>query len=293
MAELIAYLGPAGSYSEQAAVKYAPRLEKIQLEKIKDIMRSVSLGVPAGLCGIVPIENMLAGGVDDTLDSFLNRRYPVGDTLDKLAESKNIFIISEIDVRVNHVLMALPGVKDTDIRCIYSHAQALAQCKDFLEEKFPQAEIFSAFSTSWAAQYIEEKKLLNFAAIGAKFAARKYNLAVLHEDIAKQKNNVTRFVVLGKGIKYPPRDAITSFVFSCRQDKPGGLHEILGCLAREKINMTKIESRPSKAAMGDYIFFIDIGGTPQNEKVYAALRNIEKHSAPDSFRILGVYQRRR
>jgi len=276
---MLAYLGPAGTYSGQAAAEYIKtqrlKIPAQPLPTISAVMDGVNDG--AYRYGLVPIENMLEGSVGATLDMLAHKEI-------------KLFIIAEIDLAIQHKLMVLPGVKNKDIRRILSHPQALAQCQKFLHKYFPAAEILPVGSTAEAGWLLKKEKLTQAAAIGSPESAREYGLRILAEDIADHKGNLTRFAVLAKELRYPEAKAITSFVFSCRKDKPGGLYEILGFLAKDKINMTKIASRPSKAVIGDYIFFIDIDGTPANKNVRQALAEIEQHS--DFYKLLGVYRRR-
>ncbi|GBR72279.1 prephenate dehydratase [Candidatus Termititenax spirochaetophilus] len=277
MPDKLVYLGPEGTYSHQAAEKYkTPDLELVPLSTITKVIDSVNAGDYK--YGIVPIENMIEGSVNTTLD--------------KLARKNNrLYIVEEIDIPIKHQLLALRGVKKSDIRIIFSHQQALEQCRGFLEKEFPRVKIITVKSTAEAAKKIKEKRLFDRAAIGSRAAQKKYNLEFLCEHIADYKNNFTRFVVLTKELRYPIDKSVTSFVFSCRKDKPGSLFNILRFLAEAKINMTKIESRPSKAVLGDYIFFVDIDGSPKQTKVQKALEDIQKQS--DYFKLLGVYQRRK
>ncbi|GBR77577.1 prephenate dehydratase [Candidatus Termititenax dinenymphae] len=277
MPDKLAYLGPEGTYSHQAAEKYkTPNLELVPLSTITKVIDSINSGYYQ--YGVVPIENMIEGSVTTTLD--------------KLARKNNkLYIIEEIDIPIKHQLLALKGVKKSDVRVIFSHQQALEQCQGFLEKEFPNVKIIEVKSTAEAARRIKEKHLSDRAAIGSRGAKKTYNLEFLCEHIADYKNNFTRFVVLTKELRYPIDKSLTSFVFSCRKDKPGSLFNILRFLAEAKINMTKIESRPSKTVLGDYIFFIDIDGSPKQTKVQKALDNIQKQS--DFFKLLGVYQRRK
>jgi len=277
---MLAYLGPIGTYSHQAAEKYL-RAQKtamscLPLPTISAVINGVNTGIYQ--YGLVPIENMLEGSVGATLDLLANKK-------------TELHIVAEIDLVIKHTLIVLPGAQEADIQKIYSHTQALEQCRDFLLKKFPEAKIVPVSSTAGAVEKIKKENLQKAAAIGSRESAQRYELEILAENIADSKENLTRFVVLSKEAVLPQDKAITSFVFSCRKDKPGGLYGILRFLAEAKINMTKIESRPSKAVMGDYLFFIDIDGTPAVKKIQKALDEIKKHS--DFFKLLGSYQRRK
>ncbi|MDR2432018.1 MAG: prephenate dehydratase [Candidatus Margulisbacteria bacterium] len=277
---MLAYLGPAGTYSSQAAAKYLQtqklRLESLPLRTIGEVIDGVNSG--AYKYGLVPIENMLEGGVDVTLDMLARKK-------------TRLFIIAEIDIAVKHKLIALPGVKLEEVREIFSHPQALAQCQRYLRKKFPRAGVLSVSSTAEAVWKLRKENLRAAAAIGSLESAAKYGLKVLAGDIADHRDNLTRFVVLAKELQIPRDKAVTSCVFSIRKDQPGGLYNILRFLAVARINMTKIESRPSKAVMGDYIFFVDFDGTPAGKKAAKALQDMQNHC--DFFKLLGVYQRSR
>ncbi|MDR1997387.1 MAG: prephenate dehydratase [Candidatus Margulisbacteria bacterium] len=277
---MLAYLGPAGTYCSEAAEKYLrgqkQKIKPEPLNSISQIINSVSAGKYT--YGIVPIENTIEGSVRTTLDKLVR---------------KKLYIIAEVDIAIKHQLLTLHSVQSKkEIREITSHEQAIEQCRDFIEREYPSAKIITAKSTAGAVKNVLQKQLRCRAVIGSRAAAGRYGLQILQQNIADYKDNVTRFVVLAREIQYPARDAITSFVFSCKKDRPGGLYEMLGFLARDKINMTKIESRPGKGVIGDYVFFVDIDGNyALQAKVKAALDSIQKHS--DFFKLLGVYQRRK
>lgn len=217
----------------------------------------------------MPIENSIEG--------------PVGVTLDLLTHDYDLKIEQEIILPINHNLLVKPGDKLEDIKSVYSHHQALSQCRNFLEKL--NLTIHSTSSTAAAAKIIKYKK--NAAAIGNQRAAEIYGLKMICQNIQDFDNNLTRFIVLS--YKQPPvtgRDK-TSIVFSLSKDYPGGLYEILGFFARENINLTKIESRPSKKGLGKYFFFIDFEGHVRDEKV-APILKIMKTKTP-FLKILGSY----
>lgn len=275
---LIAYLGPQGTFSEEAARKYlqkAPKSTKLVLGKtIYEVIRQVVEGL-ADQC-VVPIENSVEGSI--------------AITLDQLALTKNgLVIVAEITVPIVNNLLVLPGVKAKDIAVVFSHPQPLGQCQEFLRREFPLATVYPTDSTADGVRRIKNDNLISHAAIGSKMLARLEKMKVLVSNINDRQDNVTRFVVLARKPNIPKTKAKTSIVFSCKKDRPGSLYEILGFLAKEKINMTKIESRPNKTMLGEYLFFIDFEGTLADFVVKKVLRDIEKTSS--FYKLLGSYRR--
>ncbi len=219
--------------------------------------------------GIVPIENSLGGSINITYDSLLH--------------DYDLMISSEIILDVNHNLLAVKGTKLEDITDVYSHSQALVQCHNYLQDM--GFNIHPTFSTAQAAKNI--KKLENASAIGTLKAAELYDLEVLEENIQDTLNNQTRFIVLSKEDGEKTGHDKTSIAFSIMDDKPGELYGILGIFAEFNINLTKVESRPSKKALGDYIFFIDFEGHRKDEDISKIINLIESNTS--FFKILGSY----
>lgn len=172
-----------------------------------------------------------------------------------------------------HNLITKPSTKPQDIKIIISHPQALAQCRHFLEMKFPKADIKEANSTAKAVEIL--KKLENAGAIGTETAAKKYDMKILYRKIEDNPNNFTRFFVLGKKDSEPTGKDKTSLVFSVK-DEPGALFQILGAFATRNINLTKIESRPEIGKPWKYIFYLDFEGHRSEEKSINVLKEIEK-----------------
>ena len=219
--------------------------------------------------GVVPIENSIEG--------------PVGVTLDLLVHNYDLKIEREIIIPISHNLLINPNTHISDIKFVYSHIQALSQCRNFTEEL--EVVVNATPSTSAAAEMVKGKK--NTAAIGTKRAAEIYRLKVIASDIQDYKNNVTRFVVLSKKDHEPTGKDKTSIIFSIMEDKPGGLYEILGIFADYSINLTKIESRPSKEKLGRYIFFVDFNGHRTDEQIGYILNIIR--SKVGYMKVLGSY----
>lgn len=219
--------------------------------------------------GVVPIENSIEG--------------PVGVTLDSLANKYDLKIYKELIIPINQNLIVNPGAKLDDIKEVYSHGQALAQCRDFINSKNIQPHF--ALSTARAAKDIVGDK--SKAAIGNKKIVEIYGLEILESNIQDMDNNETRFVVLSKNNHEITGNDKTSIIFSIYEDKPGQLYKILGIFEKNNINLTKIESRPSKKGLGKYLFFVDFNGHVDDEIVKNILKEIEGNTY--FFKILGSY----
>lgn len=261
----IGFLGPSGTYTEEAASKIPGDL--LAFDSIIEVLDAVSNGNVN--IGVVPIENSIEG--------------PVGITLDLLAHDYNLKIKKEIILPISHNLLLNKGESIEDINIVYSHAQALSQCRKFIEKM--NAKPVSTSSTSQAAEIVKDKK--NTAAIGTHRAAKLYRLKIAATDIQDYKNNSTRFVVVGTQDNVPTGHDKTSVVFSLIEDKPGGLYDVLGEFAKCNINLTKIESRPSKKKLGNYIFFVDFKGHHDDKEVKNILNIIKTKIS--YVKILGSY----
>ncbi|SHE61860.1 prephenate dehydratase [Desulforamulus putei] len=268
----IAYLGPRGTFSEQAALDYAgdQSVELVPCESLQE----VCLGVADGRYtqGVLPLENLIEGTVNPVLDLLLE--LPV------------LKIQAEMMLPVAHHLLVQPGSAVRDIRTVLSHPQALAQCRRYLARKLPAAKLLPVESTALAASMVAggEKTM---AAIGTTAAAKHYNLTTLEQNIQDRSNNCTRFVVVGRE-DIPCREVPckTSLVVSLL-DRPGALYSILKEFAWRGINLTRIESRPARTCLGEYIFFIDLEGHLGEPAVKEALEDITALSR--QVRILGCY----
>ena len=219
--------------------------------------------------GVVPIENSIEG--------------PVGITLDSLAHKFDLKIYKEIIIPINQNLMVNPGTTMEDIGDVYSHAQAIAQCREFILKNKIQPHY--AVSTANAAKSIVGDK--NKAAIGNVKAAELYGLEILKANIQDTSNNETRFVVLSKEDCRPTGRDKTSIIFSIYEDRPGSLYNILGIFEKDNINLTKIESRPSKQGLGKYLFFVDFYGHVEDDKIRNILSEIDENTY--FLKVLGSY----
>ena len=219
--------------------------------------------------GVIPIENSIEG--------------PVGITLDSLAHNFDLKIYKEIIIPINQNLIVNPGCTMEDIEDVYSHAQAIAQCQKFIRENKIQPHY--AISTARAAKDIIGDK--SKAAIGNSKIVDLYGLEILHSNIQDTDNNETRFVVVSKNDHEMTGNDKTSIIFSIYEDKPGGLYNILGIFQKNDINLTKIESRPSKEGLGKYLFFVDFNGHKDDELVQNILDEINENTY--FLKVLGSY----
>ena len=261
----ISFLGPKGTFTHEAANMFGDDL--IAYCTIPAVMESVSNNETE--YGIVPIENSIEG--------------PVGITLDSLAHKFDLKIFNEIIIPINQNLIVNPGCCMEDIEDVYSHSQAIAQCREFILQNRIQPHY--AVSTANAAKSIigDNSK----AAIGNSKAAELYGLEILQSNIQDVENNATRFVVVSKNDHEMTGRDKTSIIFSIYEDKPGQLYKILGIFEKNNINLTKIESRPSKKGLGRYLFFVDFEGHKDDEVVQNILKEIEEQTY--RFKILGSY----
>lgn len=266
----IAVFGPRGSFTDAACSVYSKESKKIYVDTIPEIIRAVKDGNVKG--GIVPIENSIQGTVTETLDGV---------------NYSGLHITKAIVLPIHQCFAALPNHGEIDT--ILSHPQALVQCSRFIEKKYPQAKLVHALSTSEAFQQIKEKQMMNAAAIGPEIAAEIYGLEVIKEEIEDEHTNKTKFVLLGLDANSEKLSskATTSLVIIPFNEKQGILFNMLRFFNEEKINLTKIESRPMKDELGKYIFYIDIDGETNDSRVQKALANIAQHIG--MVKVLGCY----
>ena len=264
----VAFQGERGAFSEDAATKLSGKsIDFVGCMHLKEVCELVLQDKVE--FGIVPLENSQAGSINDTYDLLL--AYPLS-------------IFAEVILRVSHCLMALPGQKLPDIATIYSHPQALAQCEEFLSKL--KVEIMPAYDTAGSAKMIKERNLKNCAAIASKRAANIYGLEILAPEIETNVNNYTRFVAVSKQKAKPTQRNKTSLVFAA-EHKPGSLYRILGIFAARNINLTKLESRPSRAKPWEYVFYADFEGHVDGEIYQEAMRELQRETT--FIKILGSY----
>jgi prephenate dehydratase len=275
MAPKVAFQGERGAYSEMATLQYFPDVKLLPLKSFQDVFDSAEKGKVEYI--VVPLENSIEGSVNEIYDLLLQTKMSV---------------IGEIYQRVRHCLIVNKGAKM--IRYVHSHPQALAQCRVYLQNKGLKA--VPTYDTAGAVKIIKEKKMTDSAAIASKRAAELYDMEILDEGIEDRKNNYTRFFVLSskkkKSAKNDPHDNghnhKTSIIFSVRH-VPGALFDILGEFALRKINLTKIESRPTKETPWEYNFYVDFEGHLQSKAVNEALLSIKPKAS--YIKILGSYKK--
>ncbi len=267
----VAYLGPRGTFSEEIALGFYREVEGsfTPYATIDAVIRAVASGEAAE--GIVPVENSLDGSVNITLDT--------------LAHEVDLRIFKEMVLPIRHNLLTRADTKHINV--ILSHPQALAQCRSYLRENYPGAELVAVESTA-AAAYQVASGAKNHAAIGSLRAAGLYSLAVIAADIQDNPHNSTRFIVLVRDGKIASEAARkTSLICQINGEKPGSLHDILGEFARRQVNLTKIESRPARTGLGQYIFFLDAEGSLEDGNVRASVEAVREKSL--WFKSLGSY----
>lgn len=265
----IAFLGPEGTFTEQAAFKhFGHSIKTTALNAIDEVFREVE----SGSCqyGVVPIENSTEGVVNHTLDMFLE---------------SPLKISGEVELRIHHHLLGSTERLD-QVRRVYSHQQSLAQCREWLDTNLPQAERITISSNAEAARRVHGNP--GEAAIAGEAAAEKYQLSILRTNIEDHPNNTTRFLVIGRQAAARSGNDKTSVLVSAR-NKPGSLFTLLEPLARHGVSMTRIESRPSHCVNWEYVFFLDMEGHQQETHVQAAFSELKDEA--DLFNILGSYPR--
>ncbi len=268
----LAYLGPAGTFSEAAAIKYAPAAQHLPYPPAAAIAHAVETGDADE--GIVPIENSLEGSVPDTLDLLIH--------------DSSLSIRAEVVVPIVQCLMVRPGQDVATVRAIHSHPQSLGQCRHYLEHRFPNAQLVAALSNAAAVQ--EMMAGTDAAAIGPERSALLYGAQIVERGIQDRSPNETRFVVLAAADAPPTGVDKTSICFAL-QDRPGALLSVLQAISGRGINIRKIESRPSKESLGAYVFLVDVEGHRASPDVAAALDEIAGLSQSGHFKVFGSYPR--
>jgi prephenate dehydratase len=262
----VGVLGPEGTYSEMAALALGyPESALCYFPTIEDVAHDV---VERRLdCGIIPLENSSEGSVGTTLDVLL---------------SLPVQITREIVLPIHHHLVAQKGA---EIRVVYSHWQAIAQCQAFLRA-FGR-EVIAVSSTSQAARLASENA--QAGAITSLRAAERYHLQIIHADVHDVKCNSTKFVVIVRRGRQTEISAgtKTSIVLELRDNKPGALYEVLRVLAEHELNLSKIESRPTKRSLGEYVFYIDLEGNTSDPQVTSAFNALQSHVS--RLKVLGSY----
>ncbi|MCV6627641.1 MAG: prephenate dehydratase [Cellvibrionaceae bacterium] len=264
----VAYLGPEGTFTQQAALKhFGHSAVALPFSAIDEVFREVAAG--AVNYGVVPVENSTEGVVNHTLDNFMD---------------SNLLICGEVELRIHQHLLVSNVTKTDAITRIYSHSQSLAQCRKWLDANYPNAERIAVNSNSDAAKRIKGE--WNAAAIAGQMAADLYDLQVHAEKIEDQPDNSTRFLIIGSQAVPASGKDKTSLLVSMRNE-PGALHDLLQPFHIYGIDLTRIESRPSSSGTWNYVFFIDLAGHQDDAVVKKALADVGAKAA--DLRVLGSY----
>ncbi len=267
----VAFLGPQATYTHVAAMQqFGYSAQLVPLKSISSIFEEVSRGRAS--YGVVPVENSNEGVVSHTLDMFM---------------SSDLKIIAEILLPVSHDLLNLSG-QTSDVRKVISHPQAIGQCRTWLEENLPDIPLVDASSTASAAQQAAEDA--SVAAIASETAASLYGLRVVEHKIEDNRNNFTRFLVIGNEMQSPSGNDKTSIMFSVK-DQAGILYHMLEPFSKRDINLAKIESRPMKGKAWEYIFFLDMVGHVEDKDIADAVE--ELRTCCQFLKILGSYPKAR
>jgi chorismate mutase/prephenate dehydratase len=263
---VIAYLGPVATWSHQAArEKFGASVEYAAQSSIAEVFNVVARGKAD--YGVVPIENSTEGAVSYTLDQFMD---------------SELRVCAQFCLKIENNLLA--KIPRDQIRVVYTHPQVIGQCRQWLRHNLPHVDLIEVSSTTRAAELASQEP--NSAAIAGRMAAEVYGLDLLDTSIQDSPNNTTRFLIIGPNACPPSGDDKTSIMFSV-QDRPGALFSALAPFKDLRINMSKIESRPSKRKAWEYFFFVDIDGHAEDAPLVKALDELQKHCS--FVKILGSY----
>ncbi len=264
----VAYQGEPGAYTEEAALRFFGKSTKgVPYDTLDEVFEAVDRGnAPFAL---VPVENSLEGSITRSYDLFLD---------------SPLMVCGETELRISHCLIAMEGAGLDTIKYVYSHPQALGQSRNFLKKL--KAEIVPASDTAGSVRMIKQEKRKDSAAVASARAAEIYGMKILAREIEDNPHNFTRFFVLSKEDSPPTGNDKTSIVFSLKH-KPGALYDCLGEFAKRNINLSKLESRPTRNQPWEYNFYMDFAGHREEKPVAAAIKALENHA--DFVKILGSY----
>ncbi|MBI3977713.1 MAG: prephenate dehydratase [Chloroflexi bacterium] len=268
----IAYLGPAGTFTEEVTILHDPTAIREPFSSIPAVASAVETGMADE--GVVPIENSLEGSVSITLDLLIHE--------------SDLLIRQELVLPVRHFLLVRPGTRFEDVRRLVSHPQALGQCRRFIDRCFPKADVVPALSTAAAVEEVAAGAG-DAAAIGTRRAAALYGAEILASNIQDRTENSTRFVVLSRTDHAPTGKDKTSIAFDFAADRPGLLVSVLQEFAERNINLTKVESRPNKESLGRYIFLVDLEGHRAEPVMAEVLDRVRAKAS--FFKVFGSYPR--
>jgi prephenate dehydratase len=268
----VAFQGERGAYSEAAAVAFfGDSVQPIPYNDFDSVFDAVSKGLVDR--GVLPVENSLAGSIHRNYDLLLRHE---------------LFIVGEVQIPIAHQLIALPGVSMNDIKKIYSHPQALAQCEHSITRLFPYVERVVTYDTAGSVKMIKEQNIRDGAGLASQRAAAIYGMHVLQPDMQDDAENYTRFVVVAREPEMPTGEAKTSIVFSM-DNMPGSLFKSLAVFALRDIDLAKIESRPLQGKRWQYFFYIDFIASQYEERGRNALNHLREITS--YLKVLGSYPR--
>ena len=270
----IAFLGPPGTFTEEALLGQSDlaAAELVAYESMPEVLAATASGEVD--LGFVALENSIEGSVLLVLDS--------------LVFGHDLLIQREVELSIHQNLLGPAGMTLADVRRVVSFPDAMAQCRDFFHRELPKVEVVASNSTAEAVREVGESKPEGTAALGSALAGRLYGLEVVAPEVEDHADNRTRFAVVARsGIPAPTGHDKTSIVCFQRDDHPGSLHAMLGQFSARNINLTKLESRPTKHSLGDYCFIIDLEGHVDDEVVADCLRDL--HASLAGVKFLGSY----
>jgi chorismate mutase/prephenate dehydratase len=264
----VAFLGPEGTFTQQAALKhFGHAVESVPLGAIDEVFREVEAG--AAHYGVVPVENSTEGVVNHTLDTFM---------------TSSLKICGEVELRIHHHLLAGEHTRRDKVTRVYSHQQTLAQCRQWLDAHMPGVERIAVSSNAEAARRLKDE--WNALAIAGEMAEELYGLEAVQRNIEDRPDNTTRFIIIGRQDTPPSGNDKTSLMISGK-NRPGLLYEVLAPFRDEGINLTRLESRPSRTSNWSYVFFVDCEGHKEDGKLQPVLDKLE--AAGNTIKLLGSY----
>ena len=264
----VAFLGPEGTFTQQAALKhFGHAVEAVPLGAIDEVFREVEAG--AVHYGVVPVENSTEGVVNHTLDTFI---------------ASSLKICGEVELRIHHHLMIGERTREDSITRMYSHQQTLAQCRKWLDSHMPNAERVPVSSNAQAARRLNDE--WNAAAIAGEVAAEIYGLKIIKRNVEDHPDTPTRVLMIGRQDVPPSGNDKTSILVSMK-NRPGALYHVLKPFQENSISLTRVESRPSRSGTWSYVFFIDFEGHQQDANVIQVLETLEREAL--DVRVLGSY----
>jgi len=267
----VAFQGERGAFGDEAVRAYfGAQATPLPFRSFADVFRVVATGEVEH--GLVPVENSQAGSINEVYD---------------LLRQHDLFVVGEIGHPVNHCLLCLPGQQLSDITRVISHPQALAQCDVYLREL--NVEIVATYDTAGSAKMVREENLRNVAAIAAAGAAELYELEILARTIQTVQDNYTRFIVLGREPAPRREGQAKTMLVMATTHQPGSLHKCLGVLAKHAINLLKVESRPSRQRLWEYVFYLDFEGHRDDPLVKSALADLAGYTT--FCKVLGSFAR--